>query len=94
MQLVTSQFDRNDKSAAALTARNTVLNKEIDAQKSKIDTLKSALDNASASFGENDKRTQNWQIQLNKALPCGVQHADVQPRRIGCRLPKGPTRPV
>jgi phage-related protein/uncharacterized protein YoxC len=67
MQLVTSQFDKNDKSAAALTARNTVLNKEIDTQKDKISTLKAALDNSSASFGENDKRTQNWQIQLNKA---------------------------
>ena len=67
MQLVTANFDKNDKSAAALTSRNTVLNKEIEAQKEKVTTLKSALDNAAASFGENDKRTQNWQIQLNKA---------------------------
>src|SRR5262245_23509421 len=67
MQLVTSQFDRNDKSVQALTSRNTVLNKEIEAQRDKITTLKSALDNASESFGENDKRTQNWQVQLNKA---------------------------
>jgi len=67
MQLVTSQFDKNDKSAAALASRNTVLNKEIDAQKEKITTLRAALDNAADSFGENDKRTQNWQIQLNKA---------------------------
>ena len=67
MALVTSQFDKNDKSVEALTSRSTVLSKEIDTQKSKIDTLKSALDNASTSFGENDKRTQNWQIQLNKA---------------------------
>jgi len=67
MQLVSSQFDKNDKSAAALTSRNAVLNKEIDAQKDKITTLRSALDNAAASFGENDRRTQNWQVQLNKA---------------------------
>ncbi len=67
MTLVTSQFDKNDKSVNALTARNAVLNKEIDAQKEKISTLKAALDNASASFGENDRRTQNWQIQLNRA---------------------------
>ncbi len=39
MQLVTSQFDRNDKSAAALAARNGVLNREIDTQKDKIGTL-------------------------------------------------------
>lgn len=67
MTLVTSQFDKNDKSVQALTARNAVLNKEIDVQKEKISTLKAALDNASSSFGENDRRTQNWQIQLNKA---------------------------
>ena len=67
MQLVTSQFDKNDKSVQALTSRNEVLNKEIDAQKSKIETLRAALQNASESFGENDRRTQNWQIQLNKA---------------------------
>jgi len=67
MQLVTSQFDKNDRSAQSLASRNTVLNKEIDTQKEKITTLKVALDNAASSFGENDRRTQNWQVQLNKA---------------------------
>jgi len=67
MTLISSQFDKNDKSVAALTSRNTVLRKEIDAQKEKVETLKNALDNAATSFGDNDKRTQNWQIQLNKA---------------------------
>lgn len=67
MKLVASQFDKNDKSVEALTARNEVLNKQIDAQKEKIKTLKSALDNAANSFGENDKRTKEWQIKLNNA---------------------------
>ena len=67
MKLVSSQFDSNDKSIQALSARNTVLNKEIDAQRQKIETLRAALQNASESFGENDRRTQNWQIQLNNA---------------------------
>jgi chromosome segregation ATPase len=67
MALVTSQFEKNDRSAQALTSRNTVLTKEIDQQRDKITTLRSALDNAAASFGESDKRTQNWQIQLNRA---------------------------
>lgn len=67
MKLVQSQFDQNDNSVEALTARNETLNKQIDAQKDKIATLKSALDNAAASFGENDKRTQAWQIKLNNA---------------------------
>lgn len=67
MTLVTSQFDKQDKSVAALTARNQMLHKEIDAQKEKVTTLEAALKNASESFGENDKRTQAWQIQLNNA---------------------------
>ncbi|RGZ98141.1 hypothetical protein DW960_01155 [Ruminococcus bromii] len=36
MKLVSSQFDKNDNSVQALSARNTVLNKEIDAQKQKM----------------------------------------------------------
>lgn len=44
-----------------------MLNREIDTQKDKIKTLESALNNASESFGENDKRTKAWQIQLNNA---------------------------
>ena len=67
MMLVTAQFDKNDKSIQALTARNEVLNKGIDAQNTKIGTLQEALKNASESFGENDKRTQEWQVQLNRA---------------------------
>jgi TP901 family phage tail tape measure protein len=67
MNLVTSQFDKQDKSLQAITARNAVLNKEIDAQKEKISTLERALKNAADSFGENDKRTLAWQTQLNNA---------------------------
>lgn len=65
MKVVQSQFDKNDDSVEALTARNQVLGKEIDTQKKKIETLRKALENASTSFGENDRRTQQWQIQLN-----------------------------
>lgn len=67
MKLVESAFAKNDNSVQALTARNQVLNREIEAQKQKIETLRAALANAAESFGENDRRTQNWQIQLNNA---------------------------
>lgn len=67
MKLVESAFDKNDKSVEALTARNEVLGKQITAQKEKIEVLRAALKNASDSFGENDRRTQAWQIQLNNA---------------------------
>ena len=67
IKLVESQFDKNDNSMQALTARNEVLQKSIEAQKQKIKTLRSALANAAESFGQNDRWTQNWQIQLNTA---------------------------
>lgn len=67
MKLVESQFSKNDHSVEALAARNQMLNKEIEAQKQKIETLRQALANAAESFGENDRRTQAWQIQLNNA---------------------------
>ena len=67
MKLVESQFDKNENSVESLTAKNEVLEKSIEAQKTKIETLKQALNNASTSFGDADKRTQSWQIKLNEA---------------------------
>ncbi len=67
MKLVESEFGKNATSVEGLTAKNEVLAKEITAQKQKIEVLEKALKNASDSFGENDKRTQAWQIQLNNA---------------------------
>ena len=67
MKLVQSQFSKNDNSTEALAARTKTLTTQIDAQKQKIEMLQKALDNATESFGENDRRTQSWQIQLNNA---------------------------
>ena len=67
MKLVSSEFDKNDKSIQALTARNAMLIKSIEEQKKKVSTLEAALKNASETFGENDRRTKNWSIQLNLA---------------------------
>lgn len=67
MKLVASEFDANDKSVDALSARYGVMAKEVDAQRQKVDTLKDALAAATEAFGENDKRTKSWQKQLNLA---------------------------
>lgn len=67
MRLVESEFGKNNTSVEGLTARNQVLSKEIEAQKQRIEILRQALANATESFGETDKRTQAWQIQLNNA---------------------------
>lgn len=67
MKLVSSEFDKNDKSVRAIASRNEVLNKSIETQKDKVKLLEEALNNSSESFGENDNRTKNWEIQLNNA---------------------------
>ena len=67
MKLIESEFGKNENSVQSLTAKNEVLTKQIDAQKEKIETLRKALENASDSFGENDRRTQQWAVQLNNA---------------------------
>ena len=44
MKVVTSQFDKNDNSVQALTARNQVLNKEIEAQKQGVPVEEDVID--------------------------------------------------
>ncbi|GHU73123.1 hypothetical protein AGMMS49992_10710 [Clostridia bacterium] len=67
LKLVASEFDKGDTSTAKFTKTNEVLSKEIEAQKSKVETLKSALAAASEEYGTSDKRTQAWQQKLNLA---------------------------
>lgn len=64
MNLVSSKFNKQDQSIQAITARNAMLNKEIDTQKEKIKTLELTLQNAATSFGENDKRTKPGRSSL------------------------------
>ena len=67
VKLVESQFDKQDRSVSALTARNEVLTRQISEQKDKIELLRNALKNSAESFGENDQRTKQWTVQLNNA---------------------------
>lgn len=67
MMAVTSAYDANDKSAAALTAQNEVLVKQIDAQKEKLAKLQEGLAASAEKYGDNDEKTQRWQQTVNKA---------------------------
>lgn len=66
-KLVASQFDKNDKSIQALTARNEILNKQIEEQTKKVDICAKGLENAKKVYGENSAKVQDWQIKLNNA---------------------------
>lgn len=67
MLAVTSAYDANDRSAAALTARNEVLVKQIDAQKEKLAKLQEGLAASAEKYGDSDEKTQRWQQTVNKA---------------------------
>ena len=67
MKLVNSQFDKNDKSVQALTAKNDVLNKQIDSQKNKVSEYQKGLSELIKKYGESDDRVKDWTIQLNNA---------------------------
>lgn len=67
MAAVTSQYDKNDKSQEALTAKNQVLTKQIEEQTLKLQKLQEGLNASNEKYGESDKVTQGWQQALNKA---------------------------
>ena len=84
MNLVTSQFDKQDKSVGALTARNQVLRKEIDAQKDKVETLEAALKNAASSFGRTISALRHGRFSSitpkQLSTVCSVSLARTKPR--------------
>ena len=61
MKAVTSAFDKNDKSQAALGAKAEVLTKQIQTQKEKLELQKKALEESRQKFGDADAATQKWQ---------------------------------
>ena len=67
MKKLQAQFKGNEDSTEALTAKGEVLEKQLLQQRDKVETLRQALANAANEYGEADKRTQDWQIQLNNA---------------------------
>ncbi len=67
LKVVSSGYDRNDKSVSNLSRQNDVLNKKIEEQKSKVNLLSKALDQAQSETGETSNTTKKWQVELNNA---------------------------
>lgn len=67
MKVVTSQYDKNDKSTQNLSQQNEILNKKIAEQKQKVEGLKKVVAEAEAATGKNSATTQKWQTDLNNA---------------------------
>lgn len=56
MGIVTSQYDKNDKSTEAVAAQTEVLNKQLDLEKKKLDTLKAQYDDMSRKYQDNAEK--------------------------------------
>lgn len=67
MKRVTSEFADNADSQEALTRKNEVLNKQIDAQNQKLKLLQEMLDKSTAKYGESDTKTLKWKQSVNYA---------------------------
>ena len=67
MRKLQAEYKGNEKSIEALNAKSDLLQRQMQQQADKVKTLREALANATKQYGEADKRTQEWQIQLNNA---------------------------
>lgn len=67
LALAAAQYDENDTSIAALTARQKVLTDAVELQQRKVATLRGAMAKAAEVYGESSAQTRSWQIQLNYA---------------------------
>lgn len=67
LKMVTAQFANNAQSVDALTAKNTVLNKQYSEQANKVKVLEQALTSAKEKYGENNQVTLTFQERLNRA---------------------------
>lgn len=67
MKLTESQFDKNDKSVNALSAKNKILAQSMELQQQKVETLNKALQSATNKYGEGNKEVEKFKQQLNYA---------------------------
>ena len=66
MKVVSSQYDKNDKSVQAITSRNNILNKEIEEGNKKISTYKSALEDFNKQQDKNAVSMMDMMLNLEK----------------------------
>lgn len=67
MSLVTAEFSGQANTVDALSAKNRVLRQQYDQQAEKVKALEKAVRKASETYGDADKRTDEYKRQLNYA---------------------------
>ena len=65
LKLVTSQYDKNDKSEAALAAQTDALTKKYDAQAKKVDTIRNEYNQLSKQVEDSEKKHKELGKQID-----------------------------
>lgn len=68
MTLVDATFKGQANTTEALTAKHKVLQGSVEQQREKVRALRQALEDATAAYGDNDKRTDGYRQSLSRAL--------------------------
>ena len=66
MKVVSSSFDKNDKSTQAMAQRSEVLNKTSEQQQAKLTVLKNKYNEINATYGKNSTAQQQLTAELTK----------------------------
>ena len=67
MKKSTAEFGDNAKGLKALKEQTSQTAEKVELQKKKVETLRGALEQSKEKYGENAKKTKEWQISLNNA---------------------------
>ena len=66
MKIVSSSFDKNDKSAQAMAQRSDVLNKKLEEQKNKLSVLTQKYNEMNNTYGKNSTAQKELTAELTK----------------------------
>lgn len=67
MRKLQAEYKGNTESVEYLTKRGDVLDRQLQQQKDKVETLRQAVANAAQQYGESSEKTQAWIVKLNDA---------------------------
>ena len=66
MKVVSSSFDKNDKSTQAMAQKSDVLNKKLEEQKNKLSVLTTKYNEMNATYGKNSQAQKELTTELTK----------------------------
>lgn len=77
MRKLQAEYKGNTESVEFLTKKGDVLDRQLQQQKDKVETLRQAVANAAQQYGESSEKTQAWIAKLNdaEAAQMELEHA-------------------